>query len=142
MLLLAMHISDDGDLMQMREGYSISLLSRSTIPSSFGGNAASLLSSGPGLNTGTSFASGFRSGIVTQDRLFPGLGPSSTGLEPWEAVNRSNCEAKQRANDQHTVQGRSTNNGKRRKQSPFFVTLLLRVCSFSRLWRLDQSQAS
>ena len=87
---LVMWNSDDGDLMQVRESHSISLLSRSTIPSSLGGNAASPPSNGPGLKTGTSFASCFLSGTVTQDRLLPGLGPSSIGLVACEAVNISN----------------------------------------------------
>ena len=89
-------VGDNSDPMRAREDYSTSLLSRSTIPSSLGSNAASPPSSGPGLKTGVSFASGFRSGTVTQDRLFPGLGPRSIGLEAWEAVNRSNYEERRK----------------------------------------------
>ena len=62
------------------------------MPSSSGDNAASVPSNGPALKIGAYFASGFDSGAVTQDRLFPGLGPSSMGLVAWEAVNRSNYE--------------------------------------------------
>ena len=95
--------NSDDDLIQRGENYSTSLLSRSTIPSSLGGNAASPPSNGPGLKTGTSFASGFRLGTVTQDRLFPGLGPRSICLETLEAVNRSNYEEERRTNDQHLM---------------------------------------
>ena len=94
---------DDGDLMQVRKDHSISLLSRFTIPSSLGDSVASPPSNGPGLKTGTSLVSGFRSGIVTQDRLFPGLGPSSIGLAECEAVNKSNYKEKRRADNQHTI---------------------------------------
>ena len=103
-----MQNSDDSDLMQLWKNYSTSLLSRSTIPSSLGVSADSVLSNGPGSKTGAPFASGFRSGAVTQERLFPGLGPSSTGLEACEAVNRSNYEKKRRTNHQRTIRSRNT----------------------------------
>jgi len=104
-----MQNSGDGDLMSMRKKiYSTSLLSRSTIPSPLGVNVAPLSSNGPGLKTDTSFAPGFWSGTVTQDRLFPGLGPSSMCLEACEAVNISNYEENQRMDNQHTTQSHNT----------------------------------
>jgi len=111
-----MQNSDDGDLMRMRKDYSTSLLSRSTIPSPSGGNADSLLSNGPGLKTGVPFASGFRSGIVTQERLIPGLGPSSMGLEEWEAVNRSNCGENGERTISAPYKAAVPGEGKKRKQ--------------------------